>query len=124
MGKPQKKYARSVSAMAVDSSAELAQPQLSTPIAEASAPDAVAMEAEATKPKKPKGFFPIVVKKRGSSSKVQKKRKLKKLQKALSHQEKLVSKDAREKHTQAQRNAAKSLWDASKPDTNKFALLA
>lgn len=43
----------------------------------------VAMEAEVTKPEKLKSFFPVVVKKRGTGSKVQKKRKLKKLQKVL-----------------------------------------
>lgn len=43
---------------------------------------------------------------------------------ALAHQEKLVSKDAREERTKAKRNEAKSLWGASKADTNKFAALA
>lgn len=123
MGKPHRKNLGTASTMEMDGPTEAAS-ILAVGAGDATASGAVAMEAESTKPRKVKGFAPIIVKKRGTGSKMQKKRKLRKLQKALSHQEKLVTKDAREKRTQAQKNAAKSLWDASKPDTNKFALLA
>mmetsp|Transcript_4870 Transcript_4870/g.14010 ORF Transcript_4870/g.14010 Transcript_4870/m.14010 type:complete len:142 (-) Transcript_4870:807-1232(-) len=140
MGKPERKPSRfgpgakaalGVAAMAVDSTDEMLPAQPSVPVTDAAAPSAASdepaeMEAEVTKAKKTKvkAAFPVVVKKRGSGSKVQKKRKLKRLQKALAHQEKLVSKDAREERTKAKRNEAKSLWGASKADTNKFAALA
>lgn len=87
------------------------------------------MEAEATKvaPKLrlPQGAkLGVKVGKRGQSTKIQRKRKLKKLEKALSHIEKVSERGTQAQMKSQRRQTAKSLWNNNKANQNMFSVLA